>query len=72
MTQEKDEPRMIVHVEGELGSSTFDIAIQNADAAQLFAIAGIIHSNAQIALAAQMQQSARGQKHIVVPGGRLD
>lgn len=62
---------MIVHVEGDLGSSTFDITIENADAAQLFAIAGIIHSNAQVALAAQMQQQMSRQPHILTPDGRL-
>lgn len=58
MADRKDE-RMVVHVEGELGSSNFNIEIKNADAAQLFAIAGIIHANANVALAAQMQSTER-------------
>lgn len=58
----------IIHIEAEPGSSMLDVTIQNADAAQLFAAAGIIHSNAQVALAAQMQEQSRPSRLDVLRG----
>lgn len=72
MTKEgaRDE-RTTVHIEADAGSSLFSIEIKNADAAQLFAIAGIIHANANVALAAQMASQEARRAHLVVPEGRL-
>lgn len=49
--------KMIVHAEAALGSSIIDVTIENADAAQLYALAEIIRMNANAAFAAQMSQA---------------
>lgn len=48
--------RTIIIIDGEMGSSILDIEIVNANAAQLFAAAGILEANARVALAGQMAQ----------------
>lgn len=73
---EKNTPvRMIVHCEAELGSSLLDLNIENADAAQLYALAEMLRMNGNAAFAAQMAQSqhASSRPSPIVPiHGRID
>lgn len=50
--------KMVVHAEADMGSSLINLTIENADAAQLFALAEMIRTNGQIALAQQMTHEA--------------
>ncbi len=75
MTDNGEHQRTIVHIEAEMGSSIFDVHMENCDPAQLFAIAGIIETNARVALAGQMaEQEARhrrGSPLVSLEGGVL-
>lgn len=66
--------KMTVHAEAELGSSMINLHIENADAAQLFAVAEMLHMNATAAFAAQIAQShAESRPSPIVPvHGRID
>jgi hypothetical protein len=64
---------MTVHAEADLGSSMIDLRIENADAAQLYALAEMIRMNATAAFAAQMAQSHAEARPTIVPvHGRID
>lgn len=67
--------RMTIRAEADLGSSLIDLRIENADASQLFAVAGMIHANAMAALAGQMAQNAHAESKpspIIPIHGRID
>lgn len=52
-------PMMIVHAEAAAGSSLINLKVENADAAQLFALAGMLQMNAEAAMLGQMAHDAR-------------
>lgn len=66
---DNDERTSIV-IEAELGSSLLQLTITNANAAQLFAAAGILEANARVALAGEMSfQEAQRHSPIDIARG---
>lgn len=57
--EEQPTPKAVIHLEADLGSSIFDIHIENCDPIQLLGCAEMLHAQGMMALAGQ--QAAQAQ-----------